>query len=119
MKISAWKPDVKNAWVSFVRIGFGQLLYFCFVPNFAGPVGFVWGIGHGAGKTSRFEVYGSYVIPSARRNGVRTRLNTAIHEHFRCITTMSGSREGGLAFLKSQGYKFDPRTTTWFLERKA
>ncbi|HZC24696.1 MAG TPA: hypothetical protein VE866_15250 [Candidatus Binatia bacterium] len=67
-----WKPDLSQAWVTWQRIGMGQLIYVLFVPNHLAPVGFVWGFPHGDRKLGRFEVAGSYVEPWARRGGVRT-----------------------------------------------
>src|SRR5207237_874484 len=79
-----WKPDIKGAWVTWAAIGFGQMIYVLYVPNHTSPIGFVWGHGD---ETRCFEVYGSFVEPWARRNGVRTRINQTIFEHADVIVT--------------------------------
>ena len=113
MRNDKWKPEMANAWVTWVRIGFGQLIYLLYVHNHTLPIGLVWGYAEG----KRFIVGGSFVQPFARRQGVRTRINDAIFEHLSVISTSAGSKEGGRAFLKARGYRFDKRMKCFFLQR--
>jgi hypothetical protein len=113
-------PAMSTAWVDCQQLGFGLTLYTLFVKNCIGPLGFVWGIGFGPGNTgkSRFEGMGSYVIPWARRHGVRSKIQAQILDHFDVVTTHSGSKAGGLAFMKSAGYQIDRRSGVWSVARK-
>jgi len=113
MKATKWKPKMDGAWVSYVAIGFGQMMWFCYVPNCIAPIGFVWGWATGKG----FHVAGSFVQPWARRNGVRSRINDAIFQHYRVISTSSGSKEGGKQFLKAKKYKRNELLDLFYLER--
>jgi hypothetical protein len=112
-----WKPEMTGAWVTWARIGFGQFIFALYVPNYGWPIGFVWGMGHGEGKDSRFDVAGSFVQPWARRCGVRTRLNEEIFKLFAVIASNHGSKSGGLAFMKASGYKRDRSANMWVLHR--
>jgi len=115
---NTWKPEIEKAWVTWVSIGFGQMLYACYVPNNPFPIGFAWGsAANHDGKYSSFHVAGSFVPTWARRRGVRTRINQAIFEHHYLITTVSGSKDGGLKFLKAAGYRYSKQTGLWYLRR--
>jgi hypothetical protein len=118
-KSSEWTPEMSQAWVTWARIGIGQIFYVCYVPNHSGPIGFVWGTGHGDRKEGRFEVSGSYVEPWARRHGVRTFINKTIFTHYPVIVSNHGSKEGGLAFLKASGYRRSKQLRCWYLERRS
>jgi hypothetical protein len=113
---AGWKPNLATCWVTWVSVGFGIDIWCLFDKGRPAPVGLVWGIAHG-GKKQSFHVYGSYVHEWARRQGVRTRINQAIFEHYDVIVTGGGSKDGGEAFLKAAGYKSHPATGQWFLER--
>lgn len=107
------KPDMKNAYVTWSQYGTGQLMYVLFVTTFIAPIGFVWGWPEG----NSFMVAGSYVLPTQRRCGVRTRINKIIFEHYEVIRTIEGSKEGGLAFMKASGYRYHAPSKTWYLKR--
>lgn len=113
--------DLKGCHIEWQNIGFGMLLYVLFARSNPAPVGFVWGLAIAAGnaRKTRFEVFGSYVVPYARRSGVRSRLNRQLLEHWQVITTQNGSKEGGLKFMRAQGYRLDKRSGVWSLTRKA
>ena len=107
-------PKIKTCWVDCVSIGFGISMYACFSRNFVGPIGFVWGTATGDRGKRRFDVLGSYVMPWARRKGVRTKINEAILSGgCDVIATVSGTEEGGAAFMKAFGYKHDSKRLTW------
>lgn len=110
---------LSGLWCDAKTLGFGIVLYACFAREFAGPVGFVWGIGMAAGNAgkSRFEVFGSYVLPWARRAGVRSALNKSIRESYDVITTQNGSGEGGEAFMCAAGYRMDRASGVWPLAK--
>lgn len=108
-----WKPEMSGAWVTYGKIGFGQMIYVLYVPNHTVPIGLVWGEPH----AERFNVAGSFVQPWARRNGVRTKINAAIFEHYKAIVTASGSKDGGLAFMKASGYQHNRDLDLWSLTR--
>jgi hypothetical protein len=116
-KIEKWKPEIEKAWVPWISIGFGQTLYACYVPNNAFPVGLVWGQGTNHGKYSSFEVAGLFVPAWVRRHGVRTRINEELLKHYELITTVGGSKDGGLKFLKATGYRYTKNTGLWYLRR--
>lgn len=110
-----WVPEMSGAWVSWTRIGFGMTLYYLFVPNFAGPLGFVWGVAHGK---ERFDTYGSFVEATSRRFGVRTRINREIQKYFEVIATDQGTKDGGTAFLKASGYRYNKSARCFVLASK-
>lgn len=117
-----WKADVDNAWVTWVRIGFGQMMYLLYVPNHAAPIGMVWGMGGGEtakdGRVGRFDVFGSFVQPWARRQGVRSKINDSIFQHFCTIITSHGSKQGGADFLKAKKYRRNQDLHCWYLVRR-
>jgi hypothetical protein len=113
LKKYKWKPDMSGAWVTWAPIGFGQRVYVAYVPNFAAPVGLVWGAGQG----ETFTVAWSYVPPFARRSGVRARINQQILADYRVIATHCGSKDGGEQFIKAQGYKRNKELDCFYLER--
>ena len=115
---NSWK--LTGHWCDHVTIGFGIKIYALFCRQSASPLAFVWGLPYAAGngKKSRFEVLGSYTIAAARRLGLRTELNRAIHRDYDVITTQHGSRDGGLAFLRASGYALDRGTGIWSLPAK-
>lgn len=106
--------ELKGAWVTWARIGFGQTIYALYVPSYFAPVGLVWG----EGRTTRFDVYGSFVIPWARRNGVRTRINEEIFKDYKVISTEGASKEGGRQFMKASGYKRNRELDLFYLRKK-
>jgi hypothetical protein len=106
--------DLQRVWIEVAEIGFGFDLYVCWARNFASPVGFVWGVPSllDDGRVS-FDVFGSYVIPHARRQGVRTRLNLEILKTCATITSNNGSKAGGADFMRAFGYCFKEDEGTW------
>lgn len=103
--------------VTETGIGHGIAVYACFADEVCCPVGFVWGIGYETSRKKRFDVMGSYVPPVYRRRGVRTAINEKILEEYDVISTLAGSPLGR-AFMRAQGYKYDPRIPIWYKERK-
>lgn len=111
------KIDLEGSWVTWATIGFGLRIYCLFTPDSPAPKGFCWGYALG-GKKTKFLVHGSYVIPWARRSGVRTRINEQILRHCPVIQTFSGSRQGGAAFMRARGYRYSAAQDTWSLVRR-
>jgi GNAT superfamily N-acetyltransferase len=109
-----WKPNIETAWVALRTIGFGVWVYALFVEDWPCPIGIVWGLAQG----KSFRVYHSYVIPEARRHGVRSKINQEIHKTFNVITTGTSSTKDGKAFMKSQGYIRRPEAGEMYLRRK-
>jgi len=112
-KTEKWKPEIERAWVTWATIGFAHTIYVLYVPNHQSPVGIVWGWGRG----DRFETAGSFVPVWARRFGVRSKINETIFQHFKSISTLHGSKEGGAAFLKARGYKRNEDLDLFYLRR--
>ncbi len=114
---TSFKFDPATAWVDWGEVGFGVWLYTCWAKGSYAPVGLVWGItlGSDAGK-STFVVYGSFVPPWARRQGVRTFINEAILKHTDVIASSHGTKEGA-AFMKAAGYTTDRDTGLYKLVR--
>ena len=96
--------DARRSFVRSVDIPMGMTMYLCYVEAYCSPVGFVWG--YGEAEHGVFEVLGSYVEPWARRQGIRSVLNTAISADYRTIATAAGTSEGE-AFMRAAGYKFN------------
>jgi hypothetical protein len=113
-----WKPDVSKAWVTWTPVGFGVMLWMLFVPDFVAPVGLVWGTQHGGKRKLTFNTYYSFVLPGARRCGVRTRINQEILKTYDLIVTGSGTKQGGMAFIKAAGYRYNKELDVWSLQRK-
>lgn len=111
--------DIEKCWVQWMPIGYGMTLYVCWSPDYTSPVGFLWGFTatltglDGQEERMKFDVVGSYVIPAARRQGVRTHLNNVILQTHDIITTDNGSPEGGRAFMEAYGYRFKPEESSW------
>lgn len=115
-------PDLQidRCWVYWSNIG-GHLFYVCFSPVASCPIGLVWGISKAAGNAGKtqFEVAFSYVLPQFRRQGVRTKLNEQILEHWDVIVSQDGTDEGGKAFMQATGYKLNKTIGAWYLTRAA
>ena len=102
--------ELDRCWCNRAPFGFGLMLYACFSRNFIGPSGLVWGFRVG----KRFEVLHSYVMPFARRQGVRTWINAEIlKDGVQVITTYEGSKDGGAAFLRASGYTRHKAECNW------
>lgn len=113
--MATFEINIKWCWVDVIEFGFGWTMFICFAREFHSPVGFVWGvISTTQDDRNTFDVSGSYVIPSARRNGVRTFINQEILKRASVITTNYGSKEGGEVFLRAFGYQYDEETGTWY-----
>lgn len=110
--------DIKEVYVSWAPLGQSVLLYTAWIPTFAAPLAFVWGNPKSTTPNKHvFDVYGSYVLPWARRQGVRSKINEQILKHYGVIITGSGTKEGGMAFLKAAGYKLHKPTGLFFLQK--
>lgn len=109
-------------WVVHHKIGQGVTAIFCFWTHNTAPVGVVYTILYGPGNTKkqRAEILGSYVVPWARRLGVRSRINDYLFNYLDChtIVTQSGSREGGKAFMQNSGYVLDEKLGIWTLTKQ-
>jgi hypothetical protein len=105
--------DITRNVVQRYLIGCGQLLYILWVAEVPWPIGIVCGVGTQSEKKTHFEVYWSYVLPHARRCGVRTKINETILKEFDVIRTLQGSKEGGRAFLIANGFTYDRNRDDW------
>ena len=94
-------------------IGNGICLYALFVPEFPSPIGMVWGHEFSVEGNDIFQTHHSYVIPDARRQGVRSKIDEWILHTHDFIMTGDGSDEGGLAYMRKTGYKQDDTTKMW------
>ena len=114
--------DINKCWVTWDIIGFGVTQFTCFCNEVSFPIGVVWTtmMGAGNGKKKRCEISYSYIVPFARRKGVRSLINKCIFEDYGSdvITTQDGSDTGGLRFMKASGYLMDKRTGIWSLTKK-
>lgn len=108
-------------WVVWKEIGFGVTAFFCFAPRHPVPVGHVYTLIAGRGRSGKNEcsIVSSYVDPWARRNGIRTELNRAIFKNHKIdvIRTADSTRQGE-AWMRACGYKFDKRTGSWSVTAK-
>ncbi len=120
------KLKLETAWVDRASFGFGWTLYALFVREFEAPIGMVWGMRTGRGLPngqqtkdgSNFAVYHSFVLPWARRQGVRRKINTAILEDNDTITTLCGATAASRAFLRKD-YQFNRELGVWVKTKKA
>lgn len=114
--------EIKRCWVQWPMVGFGVTQFTCFSPVFVGPVGVAWTIVQGRGNAGKLlaESLGSYVVPWARRQGIRSLINEQMFKSYGIdvITTQNGSDEGGLAFMKHWRYRLDAATGVWSLTRR-
>lgn len=80
--------------------------YECYCKQASFPVGFVWGTLATAQDKKRktFLVEHSYVIPWARRSGVRKAIQGVLKDHKYDIFTMTGTKDG-MKFMKAMKYK--------------
>lgn len=110
----SYSYSIKDSWVTWTRIGHGVVIYALIASDFPCPIGLVWGIPQG-GRKKLFQVYHSYTLPNARRQGVRTKINEAILQTFDAIVTGDGSKDGGSAFMAKSGYKRIDAIGEWYL----
>ena len=118
------KISLKTAWVDRSQFGFGWTLYALFDRGFEAPIGLVWGLRQATGdaqgkqaKATTFQVYHSYVLPWARRQGVRRKINDSILEDNTRIVTACGASPAARTFLRKD-YKFNRELGVWFRGRK-
>jgi hypothetical protein len=107
--------DLSNSWTDCTVVGFGITQYTLFCRAYPMPLGFVWGFAFG-GKRPTFQVLDSYVVPWARRQGVRSKINEAIFQKAESIVT-GGRSKSGIMFMANTDYTFDPRLTQWSLTK--
>lgn len=120
------KICLEGAWVDRAAFGFGLTLYALFVREWEAPLGLVWGIRTGRGLAngkqtkdgSNFMVYYSFVIPWARRRGIRRKINEAILKDNDTVTTMCAVSAAARAFLRKD-YHFNRELGVWVKTRKA
>jgi hypothetical protein len=102
--------------VSFVSMGRGHELAVCWTDGFPHPVGLVWGIVYydAKGAPAMWETAYSYVLPAARRHGIRTFIDAQIFAQLKVdvIRTTDGSAEGGAAYLRKH-YKRIEAASCW------
>lgn len=111
------KVDLRGAWVCKSVVGFGVTQYTAFCRAFPMPIGFVWGVEYG-GKKQSIDVWDSYVLPWARRSGVRSLINEEILRTNIAITS-GGRSKAGVAFMNARGYRHDAALDRWVLTRKS
>lgn len=106
------KVDLNGVWCPCYNVGFGTRLYVCFAPAYPQILGMVWGNGYG-GKKTKFDIMGSYVLPWARRNGVRSAINRQILKDYDVLMTGGATKEGR-GFMNKDGYAYIKETDMWF-----
>ena len=109
------KINLEDVHVNLDPFGRGLYQYTAWWKYHIGPVGVVWVIG--VDKTKCF-IIGSFVPHWARRQGVRTRINTEIGKWCKTIVTASGTQPHGIGFLKGSGYEKIPKLGWWKKEMK-
>ncbi len=86
------------------------------VESLPGPIAFVYF--RFDGNNTYATVMQSFVHDAMRRNGIRTQINNWLFKTYPQLThivTERGSPEGGEAFMKASGYKYDGHY--WRLKR--
>lgn len=111
-------PEIATCWVDHATIGFGFHIYACFSRRHPAPVGLVWGICGADGPRVRFDVFGSFVQPWARRRGVRTLIQQELLKTYDVVATLGGSDSGGAAWMKAFGYRRDRQAMQWVYVRQ-
>lgn len=120
---ATWSLDYDGLWVDWVRLAFGSEQFTCYAKEPFGPVGMIWCHCFGAGrqgKKQRCEVLMIFVPEYYRRNGVATRLLSAVFDFGGAdiVVTQSGSIDGGEAWLKATGWTLDRRTGMWSITKR-
>jgi hypothetical protein len=104
-------------------LGRGMFLYTAFHEESFVPVGSLWVTGSTTsskkfGDRTVYEVLDCYVPHWARRNGIQSYLQDQLTDQGIILITGTGSREGGLSFMKAKGWKLIKETGHWYKEKK-
>ena len=107
------KEWISKCWVTWGDVGFGCRQYLCFHPSYTAPIGTVFT----TAMSDAAFVWHSFVLPWARRRGVRTHIHEQMAKHFKVISTGVGSKDGGRQFLIATGFKRDHVRKDWYWVR--
>jgi len=109
-----WKPE--SLQLQFVWTGYGVGLYSCFASNSDVPVGSVWvRPTSNSRRESICEIIDIYVPANYRRLGIATYLMKQLLAAYGILRTGTGTKDGGMALLKSLGWKQNRQTADWYL----
>jgi hypothetical protein len=110
--------EIQRCWVDWYPLRQGILLYTAYSPVAPSAAGSVWVQRTNNQRGEQVAiVLDSYVPQWARRQGIRTLINKTIAKHADIIMSPQGSKDGGEAFMKAEGYVLD-KATGWWVWRK-
>lgn len=122
-KPEKWKPEGHHFQMSWV--GCGVCLYSCFATNCDAPIGSIWirltsmkpaGTKDWLGVAYVLDIY----VPGKwRRMGIGTWMMKQVLDMYGILQTGNGTKEGGMALMKSLGWKQVKETGDWFLRGKS
>jgi hypothetical protein len=104
---------MEMAWV-----GHGTLAYTCLAQNCDFPVGTVWVRLTSMGGKAVCEILDIYVPVKQRRMGIGTFMMKFLLRDYGILRTGGGTKEGGMALMKSLGWKECPEAGCWYLRGK-
>lgn len=107
--------DIGETYVEHHFVGNGVTEYLLFSKNWVVPLGVVWAIRY----DQTVHIFHSYVLPFARRKGIRKKINDYIETHCsRIVSGRTASSQEGIAFMKKQGYRENKELDIFFKEVK-
>ncbi len=112
------KIDVANLDIHTCLLFRGLRFLCAFDPDCAGPIAWIFFYWSGDDDHSYAEIVDSWVKPSYRRQGVRSKMNEFLFEHWKAdgIVTCLGTEKYGEPFMKATGYVQDG-LGRWMLTR--
>lgn len=110
-----YKPNFETCWVEIARVGFGVDQFTFFDRGYVAPLGVFWCISVHANGLTRTEIYDTWVLEQARRQGIARRLLQSVKENADVVTTVGVKSEMGEGFVKATGFKYDKGLAAWIL----
>jgi hypothetical protein len=115
-KIKTWKPDPGSLRMQISWCGNGFAVNTAFSHDCPDPLGSVWFLPTtNAFGESICEIVDIYVPHRFQRSGVGTALMKFLLSGYGILRTGTGTKSGGMALMKSMGWKQNRQTGDWYL----
>lgn len=114
--MKSWKPRPDNLSAKFAWVGNGIGCHTAFTEDCNIFVGCVWIVGtSNSYGESICDIIDIYVPEKFRRAGVAKWLLARLAENYTILRTGYGTKAGGMALMKSMGWKREKSTGDWYL----
>ncbi len=110
------KLDKASVWVEFLDVGYGCKQALAWRRGWPVPIGVVWYQAFTRKGGSLLQVFESYVLPHARRLGVRTLIHRAMETQHPSSIFVTGDMpsKSGAAWMSHMGFHYSHHTGQMF-----